>query len=106
MLTLTKFLHSSFGQISAIIRYNAVWKAKAKNHLFDELNSRCRVTLTDRLCLDPLCEFVNRHQKVGLFILGTFKRPNHIKPPVMDVGVLGTGVPRLACLQSAAWLKE
>ena len=33
-------------------------------------NSICRVTFNDQLCLNPLCKLVNRHQKVGLLILG------------------------------------
>ena len=60
-----------------------------ENHLFDELNRCCRVTLTDRLCLNPFCKFVNRHQKVGLFILGPFKRPNHINPQTGNGQAIG-----------------
>ena len=39
-----KILHGTFGQISAIISYNDVGKAKTENHLFDELNRRGCVT--------------------------------------------------------------
>src|SRR5215216_537909 len=81
MLPLTKFFHSTFGQVSAIIIYDVVRKAETENHLFDELNRCCCVTLADRLCFNPLCELVNCHQKVGLFVFGPFDRPDHIQPP-------------------------
>src|SRR3989337_2847746 len=81
MLLLTEFLHSTLGQIGTIISYNTMRVAKTENHLFDELNRRCRVALADRLCLNPLCKLVNRHQEVSLFVLGSFKRSNHIQPP-------------------------
>ena len=89
MLTLTKFFHSTLAQISAIISYDVVGKTKVKNHLFDELNRYCRVTLTDWLCFDPLCEFVNRHQKVGLFIFGPFKSPTISSPQTVKDQVIG-----------------
>ena len=81
MLTLTEFLHSTLGEISAIVCYNVVWKAKAEDRLLHELNRRCCITLAHWLCLYQFSELINRHQKVGLLILGPFKRPNHIKPP-------------------------
>src|SRR4051812_30186711 len=56
-------------------------KPNRKNHLFDELNRGGCITLTNRLCFHPLCKFINRHQEVGLLILGPFERPNHIQPP-------------------------
>ena len=81
MLSLTELFHSSFGEVNAIISYDAVWKTKAEDHLFDELNRHGRITLTDWLCLYTLGELINCHQKVGLLILGPLERPNHIQPP-------------------------
>ena len=85
MLTLTKFFHGAFRQISAIVSYNAMWKAKAKYHLFDELNRRGRITLTDWFCLYPLGKLINRHQQVGLLVLGPLKGSNHIQPQVIGI---------------------
>ena len=76
-----RILHGTLRQIGTIVCYNAVWKAKPEDHLFDELNRRGRVTLTNWLCLYSFCELINRHQKVGLLVLGPLERPNHIQPP-------------------------
>ena len=89
MLTLTKFFHSTLGDISAIVYYNAVWKAKTEDHLLHELNRCCCITLTDRLCLYPLSELINRHQKVGLLILGPLKGPTISSPQVANGQVIG-----------------
>ena len=89
MLSLTKLFHSTLGQISAVISYNAVGKTKVKNHLFNELNRRCHVTLTDRLCFNPLCKFVNRHQKVGLLSLDLLKGPTIASPQTANGQVIG-----------------
>ena len=90
MLTLTKLFHSTLGQISAIISYDAVRVAKMENHHFDELNRCCRVTLADRLCLNPLCKLVNRHQEVSLFVLGSFlKGPIISSPQTANGQVIG-----------------
>ena len=89
MLLLRKFFHITLGQISIIISYDAVRVAKMENHLFDELN-RCRcVTLTDRLCLNPLGKFVHRHQKVGLLSLDLLKGPTISSPQSANGQVIG-----------------
>ena len=89
MLSLTKILHGAFRQISTIVSYNAVWKAKAKYHPFHELNRRGCVTLANWLCFNPLCEFVNCHQEVGLLILGPFKGPTMSSPQTANGQVIG-----------------
>ena len=89
MLSLTKLFHSTLGQISAIISYNAVGKAKTENHIFDELNRRRRITLTNRLCFNPLCKFVNRHQKVGLLSLDLLKGPTISSPQTANGQAIG-----------------
>ena len=75
---LTELLYSTFGQIGTIIGYDTVWKAKPENHLLDELNRCSCITLANWFCLHPLSELINRHQKMGLLILGSLKGPNHI----------------------------
>ena len=89
MLLLIELFHSTLGQISTIISYNAVWIAKTENHLFDELNRCRRVTLTNRLCLNPLCKFVNRHQKVGLLSLDLLKVPTISSPQTANGQAIG-----------------
>ena len=64
MFPLTELFHGTLGEISAINSYDAMWKTKTKDHLFDELNCCGRITLTDRLCLNPLCKFIHCHQEV------------------------------------------
>ena len=81
MLSLTKLLHSAFGQISAIVCYDAVRKAEAEDHLFHKLNRRGCITLANWLSFHPLREFVHCHQEVGLLIFGSLEGPYHIKPP-------------------------
>src|SRR3954464_14264348 len=81
MFSLTELFHSTFGEIGAVINYDAVWKTKTKDHLFRELNRHGCITLTDRLCRNPLCKFINRHQEVCLFIFRPLERSNHVKPP-------------------------
>ena len=81
MLSLTKFFHGAFRQIGTIVSYDAVWKTKVKYHLFHELNRRGCITLTNWLCLNPLCELVNRHQEVGLLILGPFEKVQSYQAP-------------------------
>ena len=89
MFSLTKFFHSTLGRISAIISYNAMGKAKMENHLFDELNRRRRVTLTNRLYFNPLRKFVNRHTKVGLLSLDLLKGPIISSPPTTNGQAIG-----------------
>ena len=89
MLTLTELLHGAFRQISAIINYIVVWKAEAKNHILHELNRCSCITLTDWLCLNPLCKFVSGHQKVGLFIFGLLKGPTMSSPQIANDQVIG-----------------
>ena len=62
VLTLTKFFHSPLRQISTIIGYDAVWKTKMEDHLFDELNRRGYVTLAYGLRFNPFGKLVNCHQ--------------------------------------------
>src|SRR5215216_984237 len=81
MLLRTKLFHSSLRQISTIVSDDAMRVAKMKDHFFNKLNRRCRITLANRISLNPFSELVNSHQQVGLFILGSFERPNHIQPP-------------------------
>ena len=81
MLSLTEILHLTFGKFGTIIRDDVVWKAKTEDNLFEKLNRRSRITLADRLRFNPSSEFVNRHQQVGLLILGALKGSYHIKPP-------------------------
>src|SRR6266536_1223419 len=80
MLLLTEFFHCPLRQISTIITDDTMRISKTKDHLFDELNRRGRVTFTDWLSLNPLCKFINCYQEVSLFILRPFERPNHIQP--------------------------
>ena len=89
MLSLTKLLHGAFRQIGTVVSYDAVWKTKAKYHPFHELNRSGCITLANWLCLNPLCELVNRHQEMGLLILRPFERPNHIKPQTANGQVIG-----------------
>ena len=89
MLTLTEFFHSTLGEISAIVCYNAVWKAKMEDHLLHELNRHCCITLTNRLYLYPLSELINRHQKVGILVLGSFKRSIISSPQTANGQVIG-----------------
>ena len=88
MFLLTEIFHSTLGQISAIISYDAVRIAKIENHLFDELNRRCRVTLTDRLCFDSLCEFVATKRWVFLS-LDLLKGPTISSPQTVNNQVIG-----------------
>src|SRR3954470_4635822 len=81
MFTLAELLHSTFRQIGTIICDDTVWKTKPENHFLDELNRGGRITLANRLCLHPFCNLINRHQEVGLLVLGPFERPDHIQPP-------------------------
>ena len=61
VLSLTEVLHLTFRKVCAIIRNDVVWKAKPEYHLFDELNCRGCITLTDWLCFHPFGELVNCH---------------------------------------------
>ena len=81
MLALTKLFHGAFGEIGAIVSYNAVRKAKAENHLFHKLNRRGCITLANWLSFHPLREFVHCHQEVGLLILGPFKKARPYQAP-------------------------
>ena len=81
MFSLTKIFHLTFREVCSIIRDDVVWKAKAEDNLFEKLNRRSRITLADRLRFNPLGKLVNRHQQVGLLILGAFKESHHVKPP-------------------------
>ena len=89
MLPFAELLHGTFGHIGTIICDDTVWKAKPKNHLFDELNRRGRITLANRFCLHPLCKLVNRHQEVGLLIFGPFESPTISSPQVANGQVMG-----------------
>ena len=81
VLLLAELLHLTFRKVCAIICDDAVWKTKAENDLFEKLNHRGCITFTDGLCFNPFGELVNRHQQVGLLVLGALKGYNHIKPP-------------------------
>ena len=89
MLTLTELFHGTLGQISTIASYNVVRKAKTKDHLIHELNRYGCVTLTNWLCLNPHCEFVNRHQEMGLFIFGPFESPTISIPQTANGQAIG-----------------
>jgi hypothetical protein len=52
-----------------------------KDQLLQELDCCCCITITYGLCFYPLCKLTHSHQEVGLLVLGSFERPNHIKPP-------------------------
>ena len=81
VLSLAELLHLTFGKVCAIICDDAVWKPKTENDLFEKLNRRGCITLADRLRFNPFSELVNRHQQVGLLILGALKGSHHIKLP-------------------------
>ena len=89
MLSLTEILHLTFRKVCAIICDDAVWKAKAEDNLFEKLNCRSCITLADGLRFNPFSELVNRHQQVGLFVLGSLKGSNHIEPQVANGQVIG-----------------
>ena len=89
MLPFAELLHGTFGQIGTIICNDTVRKAKPENHLLDELNCRSCITLIDWLCLHPLSEFINYHQKVGLLIIDLLKGPTISIPQVANDQVIG-----------------
>ena len=89
MLSFIEFSHSTLRQISAIISYDTVRVAEMEDDFLNELNRRCRITLTDRLCFNPLCEFVNCHQKVGLLSLDLLKGPTISSPQTANSQVIG-----------------
>ena len=89
MLTLTKFLHGAFRQISAIVSYNVVRKAKAKYHLLHELNRHSCITLTNWLCLNPLCKLIHYHQEVCFLSLDLLKGPTMSSPQTANGQVIG-----------------
>ena len=60
-----------------------------EDDFLNELNHRSHITLTDRLCLDPLGKLVNRHQKVGLLILRPLERSNISSPQTANGQVIG-----------------
>ena len=81
VFSLAKIFHLTLREVCAIVRDDVVWKAKAEDNLFEKLNRRSRITLANWLRFNPLGELVNRHQQVGLLILGAFKGSYHVKPP-------------------------
>ena len=82
-------LTGAFRQISTIVSYDAVWKTKTKDHLFHELDRRGCITLTDRLCLNPLCKFVIWHQEVRFLSLDLLKGPTISSPQTANGQVIG-----------------
>ena len=89
MLSLKKLFHGAFGEIGAIVSDNVVRKTKAKDPLFHELNRSGHITLIDWLCLNPLLEFINRHQEVRLFIFGPIESPTMSSPQTASGQVIG-----------------
>src|SRR3954465_2062218 len=50
-------------------------------YLFQEFQCRLGITLANRLCFHPLCEFINCHEEVGVLVGGSFEKSHHIKSP-------------------------
>ena len=89
MFSLTELFHGTLREISAIISYDAMWETKTKDHLFYELNRRGCITLTDRLCLNPLGKLVYCHQQMCLFVLDLLKGPTMSSPQTANGQVIG-----------------
>jgi hypothetical protein len=85
----TEFCEGTLDEVGAIVGDDVVWEAVSVDELADKLGSGLPVTLGDWLGLDPLCEFVDGHEQVGVTHWSLFELANHVESQIPNGHVMG-----------------